>query len=430
MVLFFSLLVVMLGMLVASIFGQEMCGSDQPLCSQQTAYYSVVRNATIFPIHDHPCIDHTTPETKCVVCGQLFSTKASKCVSSAQRSAVLQFGGRLEQRLQRLDVVSYLTDERSLDPSDYRNLSIFAKEYYIVDVGHDSNLGTMEITGPHYGQVTANDLHIALKHHLLGSTATGADRGHSPTLHTVADKPQGLQFSFTTLGLFDGTYPADLTFLSSKDIEPASWFYSIVPQAPTNTGGTAQGYPTYGYLEFVLRPDQIVSQRRYVSHRPGSSDSGPHSVSALAAKLSATKAANKPASRGFFTSLFGTPQPVAPAGKANICIWSSDNMDGQKRIWLDQTEHLDASKFQFTWIMSLTEGRTLADRQAEAPHGGSSATLLSSVLAILARRGNGRVVDSPYNGMLLDAQALAMDPGDGRPPAAQVWEGDELNLYR
>jgi hypothetical protein len=197
------------------------------------------------------------------------------------------------------------------------------------------------------------------------------------------------------------------------------------------------GYPSYGYIEFVLRPEQISAQRRFV--QPEGQGSHQHSLASLLARAPAKKSA----SDSLFGSLFGSFRAPPKAEKANICIWSSDNLDGQKRIWLDQTEHLNAEKFEFTWILSLNEGKTIAALEAEearaAGSGGSSASgggasskpsLYSSLQSLLARRGNGRVIDSPYNNVVLDVEALEMDPGDGRAPLSATWTGDELDLYR
>lgn len=127
-------------------------------------------------------------------------------------------------------------------------------------------------------------------------------------------------------------------------------------------------------------------------------------------------------------------------------------MDGQKRIWLDQTEHLDAHRFEFTWLLSLEEGKTMADlvaaggaedgasvgargdqsaaAGAQGKVGEKKTSLISTLQQVLRRRQNGRVIDSPYNGLVLEVEALEENPGDGRPPLAQSWDGDEMAIYR
>jgi hypothetical protein len=424
---------------------EEQCDSP-PLCNQQPAYFSVARNATTVFIHNHGCVGHAVIESPCIVCGQLSTTKQSRCSDQTRASVTLEFNGDAGGPVVVLDLVSYIKDSRSVGPSDFENITVTRKMLFVMTGENSPDLGAIEQTEPAYGAVIANDLYIGLQHHgvaLERPTHTSAIHPQTGDVDGAdATQPVDMQLRFEAVGVFEGTYQPEMTYLSSGNIEPASWFFSMVPQSIEggDSGGMAHGYAAHGYIEFVLRPDQIMSQRRYVTHkRTEADDVSRHSVQALAAKLNVNSGAKKVESTGFFSALFGAKPQAKRTNKANICVWSSDNLDGQKRIWLDQTEHLDASKFEFTWILSLTGGRTMADSlaaeataQETAQQQGTPAktTLLSSVRNILALRQNGRVVDSPYNNMVLDVDALEMDPGDGRLPASHTWNGDEMDLYR
>lgn len=243
------------------------------------------------------------------------------------------------------------------------------------------------------------------------------------------ERPEGLQFKFDVIGVYDSVYPAQLSHLASGDIEPASWFYSFTPIVPkdrlllpSDDPNSINGYETYGYIEFVLTPEQIHAQRRWREPQRDHK-SALYSISAAAI----AHGIKMPSSNSIFSGLFGSIRSRSKPEKVNVCIWSSLNMDGQKRIWLDQTEHLDDSKFEFTWIISLGEGKTIAD---VSRNGNGNPTLLSLVTSVLNLRKNGRAIDSPYNSVVLGVEALEMDPEDGRQPASQIWDGDELALYR
>lgn len=109
-----------------------------------------------------------------------------------------------------------------------------------------------------------------------------------------------------------------------------------------------------GYMEHVLAPDEIKENRRYFAPHPSmdgdidmdTKDSSLQKV-AVAGEGGgrATKTASKPLLKMTLGSRFSssakviampTAQSTSTHRKQRICMWTSDVMDGQKNIWLQQ----------------------------------------------------------------------------------------------
>lgn len=170
-------------------------------------------------------------------------------------------------------------------------------------------------------------------------------------------------------------------------VEPASWFYSLTPkfyhQASDNTDATlTNGYPSFGYIEFTLNNEDIQKERLYTTERAQFSSS----KSSLAAEES-------------------------PTAEKTVCIWGSNSLDGQKRIWLSQMEHL-VNQFNLIYILTdRFQSVNLTDPNA------IKEDTMTSVLLTSPQFAHVKVVESPYNGVSITKELLAADvPGwDGEP---------------
>lgn len=172
-------------------------------------------------------------------------------------------------------------------------------------------------------------------------------------------------------------------------VEPSSWFYSLTPKfnqegAITNTS-LLRSYPSFGYIEFTLNNADIQKERLYTTdwRRPD-------------ATVSLTT--------------------VGPAlGEKTICIWGSNSLDGQKRIWLSQLEHL-VHQFNLVYVLTdkfqsinLTDPNSIKD------------DTVTSLLLTLPQFAHVKVVESPYNGVSVTFDLLS----SGIPN----WDGDPHTFF-
>lgn len=221
------------------------------------------------------------------------------------------------------------------------------------------------------------------------------------------------QFTFSAVGLHESVLPSHLHTLGTYDgaaMAPGSWFYSLTPQTtaylldaanqPTET--TLFGYPTFGYMEFVLSEEATRAARWFAS------DEEEHVVGQVVTLFGHV---TEPADERDGADGTGAP-PIT------VCIWSSQVLDGQRSVWLGQSAHLDPARFNLAWIV---------DRHCEKVPG-EGAAVLAELDRLNATRGGGITVDtSPA--LRLGLEQLQQEPGDDRPAAAAVWAGNVASLY-
>ena len=130
-----------------------------------------------------------------------------------------------------------------------------------------------------------------------------------------------------------------------KAIEPGSWYFTITP-VPT-LSDRARGVvalPAYGYIEFVLSRADIVLQRLFPLVPAGpvlvpSSISTLHACAAGDASCDLAHVSLATASSTAGTTGESTAEGSASLPpKINVCLWSSNVMDGQKQIWMTQMQ--------------------------------------------------------------------------------------------
>ena len=124
------------------------------------------------------------------------------------------------------------------------------------------------------------------------------------------------------------------------------------------------GYPSLGYVEFVLTREGLRKNRRYstiwreyqqnqqqqqqqqqqkqsilLQSSPPRSDKSSSSSSNLSPDLTID-----------YSSLYAARggQPI------RVCVWGTLSMDGQKNIFLQQIQHMNQSEFRFTWVVADT----------------------------------------------------------------------------
>ena len=460
---------------IICVVSQECSISE--LCNQQTGYLFAGTNMSIVFVHNHACKGRILTGNSCNMCAQLESTKHIHCTHDTYSSSRFTFPS--SNSVDQVNIMTYMDNIDNKLHDDKDILEVFNRRIHLIPIDRIDFEGIMEITQPAFGSIIANDLYIEVEYHNLTTLTNQVQQeilvssSNNRIPNSINRIIDGLQFQFNTIGIIQDNYPGELRHLSSANIEPASWFYTITPIISSlnehNKENLQYGYPTFGYIEFILTSQQIALHRRFVSTGVGGSgtvndsrytlqnvlsnlehsisnvDSVEESTTTSSTGGSSTSgsSSNKDQSNAINNKLHKTTSTTTTTTTTstnkelvNVCIWSSNTMDGQKRIWLDQIEHLDREKFKFTWILSLQDGLTTADLLS-TEHNDTLNTLkysknnvFNNINQLFSKRKNGRVVDSPYNSVMLGIEALEMDPGDGRPSLSQIWKGDELALYR
>lgn len=129
-------------------------------------------------------------------------------------------------------------------------------------------------------------------------------------------------------------------FVQGVHVEPASWFFKLQPALKEDflqAGGLS--YPSFGYLEWVLERHVILKSRVFGYLEDPSRrllpTGGPEECSSPGAAASGGSPVKAP-------HVLDVPvaDSVEPEKSVRVCLWTSSNMDGQKRIWLRQMDHL------------------------------------------------------------------------------------------
>lgn len=277
-----------------------------------------------------------------------------------------------------------------------------------------------EVTTVLYHIAEATDFPINPNHlvHIESPPYGAIVQSQQLNIQLATDSDAYEKYRFSIVGLTDSILASTLQSLQSMHtvIEPGSWFYSITPMSglvtpDTQTSGsvavhsteTVYGYPAQSYMEFVLPDDKIQKLRYYRNH------------SGVV---------------GNDRDIQGNQLRAIPSTSARsttmVCIWSGDQIDGLRRIWLQQTQFMNSSKFSFTWFLSF-DLYDVQYAQSEYEKGTSAHTLYANLQRLNSTQGNIYVHDSAS--LEVSMQDLQQIPDDGRPPAAELWHGNATFLY-
>jgi hypothetical protein len=246
----------------------------------------------------------------------------------------------------------------------------------------------MEILSPLYTSVQSGLFEVSLRH-------TGVDTFDNIHIEIA--------------GLFNQYMAADTITISHNvtDIDIGSWFFTVTTTAgsrhPIGSGsGTdsryeQRGYPAFGYVEMVLDDQQIADSRLYPEYN-------------LSLKNISSSSSFNPSYAVSGPSPSNPPAAVESGVTYDICVFVGPIIDGQKQIWRNQAEFMNASQFQFTWLLS-----------ENARKGGP-------IVEFAASTSNVKTGTNPD--LRVNLRELNDSPEDGRLPAAEVWNGDENELFR
>jgi hypothetical protein len=114
--------------------------------------------------------------------------------------------------------------------------------------------------------------------------------------------------------------------------------------------------------------------------------------------------------------------------KMNICIKTGNSMDGQKKIFLQQTEFMNSEKFNFIWIISLIMGETIEKYEKNFDQLDPK-SFFHHLFSLQKRQSNVFVTNSAFNTHLLQSEDLEEIPVGETISAAMIWEQNKTRLY-
>lgn len=281
-----------------------------------------------------------------------------------------------------------------ISPQDAHRKNLYTKNYYLQSItARPTITAKVHILEPGYGSMTAESLQI----------------NYSVSISSNTMQFRRAYVLFSVIGITSQEVPTDAETLRGREIEPASWFFTMTPKfdvatmhgnsniqsqfladPQTDDFVTVDGYISHGYMEFTLSPDKIQEHRVFPS-------------------------LHKTSSHGRYQKESTQSNANARKDPKILCIWGANRLDGQKQIWIQQIRHLNPRMFSFVWILSAG---------VEDTHKGTVRHMLSNNMT------NVRLVVSPYYDIPLSLDLLDQSPDDGTAPASQVWEGKESKLFQ
>eukprot|EP01038_Epipyxis_sp_PR26KG_P018321 gene18321-25797_t len=224
----------------------------------------------------------------------------------------------------------------------------------------------LNISYPPYGDVTSNLLEI----------------------HLDVKNDTKLKLEFMVKGLHQSFLESSQSQLiqSPFPIEPSTWFYSIIATPKDSNDIIISS--TCSYIEFVLSPQDIAKQRKFVQHYDNNhinNDNNNYKLLNNANKIT------------------------------NVCIWSGNTLDGQKRIWIEMVKYLSRHSFRFIWAVSL-HGQLLSSINSSNSEDKSN---LKSTYENVRYLTELIVKDCPFNNYDMRLEYLEQTTDDGYPTAAE-----------
>ena len=306
------------------------------------------------------------------------SVQNSLIVCLHDRATYIQIPGQYKEHCN-LDVVSYAKITNQSSEQETQLINRHSLSYFIQTMSKQPiyREASVEVLFPPYASIRTGGK-------LVLQVATNADLDYT--------------YTFSVAGLSESTHPSTTTVIESFTdwpIEPGSWFFTLAPSTAVYTlsaegavtgTGEAHGYPAHGYIEFALSDMDIARFRRFRTDSDLTEES---------------RYAVPP------------PPPRQQSAPIMVCIWSSSTMDGQRRVWLQQSEYMDTARFSFTWIIDA--------------YGGGDGTLRRTIEGLNVTRGNLFALASPS--LEVQLSDLQQVPEDGSQSAAQLWAGNVTYLY-
>lgn len=437
----------------------------------ETAYFiaSEKRTEFFFPKR----LDDGSVQHACLILPALSGSEVS-CMSAASRSS--------EQVTSPTEAVKYAAELRGK----------FHGEWHILYRNAQTGVSSPVIEYVDYWVVameTAPDLRVRVSMFpLAGSLVPGKmdfryyvdTKEIPPSLSGSVLDSSYVKFSIqgVTSGL---NVPLNLTELSSgENVEPGTWFTTMTPfihidtrpadargdgssdgsgglsingvplgstwRIPANNPGTSgsssrgeppesadvsrlSGYPSLGYMEFILTPESLLTNRKYSTIGRGYHNPSRVGVSGVRSPPQPVSQQNRLLSPNLLTD-YSALYAARQNKPIRVCVWGTLSMDGQKNIFLQQIHYMNQSEFQFTWVVAdirhlEAEGKLgvweqLQKQQQDAAFAQDQQAAVRSRLLAMPHV---KIAASPFGGLVLDMGVLDIAPADGAPPASSVYSG-------
>jgi glycosyltransferase involved in cell wall biosynthesis len=388
-------------------------GCYEPICDQGTAYFSSIFGHAGIDIF----IDREGDGDIVNICAQVSPSGSNMdsllgfdehCAFSTD-SGHIHFPMRTDSSLRSLNIEyirNSFVDVQSVYLHRNNTTTAGKKRTYLVlcitdyhETTPATALGTVYMRKPRFGSIHANDFDAEY-------LASEPVKYNSEGLHLIVDDVHEgiLNPLMTSLhGKREDTIDAHFGDVPEQDqmqggIEPATWFFSVIPLlTPDAKKMGIVGFPTIGYVEYVLTPQQLLKQRNFAAlqHFDGLIE-GDDTIFSKASK------------------------------RINVCIWASGQPDGQKRIYLEQMQSL-SSEFKFTYFLSSESPLILTD--AERPLNDFEQKLFGLMQRNDSTRPEVDVVRSPMLGFRVNRSSLSESPADGSKPIDANSSSDDILRY-
>jgi hypothetical protein len=110
---------------------------------------------------------------------------------------------------------------------------------------NERSLTQISIVSPAYGAILQKNFTIQFIHHHRSV--------HIDDEETV----------FNVQGITEKYISSQYETMSSTEVEPGTWFYSLTSRKTNNVFEYEYGIPSFSYMEFVLSEEDILNHRRF-----------------------------------------------------------------------------------------------------------------------------------------------------------------------
>lgn len=342
---------------------------------QKTVYYNYQTQQLILPLNHSQSFNIESP-----ICIHVKNTNTTICQDPFLHIIQFPYDYIETEKVSFVDI-KFLYE--SLDTNDDY------ESFYIYNYSTIFDLNSfvwIESIYPQYGNVSSTTFLIEFLIRVADNTREFNELIYQPhvKINIISMSEYILSMQYSRLSATD-----------NSEIDPGSWFIEYIPWNISDN--TIIGPITNNYIEFVLTPMQILNQRVFSLENINSIED-----------LQSNVCENDIILDEIVSSL---QKPI------NICIWGSNSLDGQKRIWIEQIEQMNKTIFNFTWILSRYED----DSDYKKSH---------ETIDILNGISFTNIIESPFNMISLSIDSLEEDPNDGSETISKTWDNNPDNVFK
>jgi len=258
--------------------------------------------------------------------------------------------------IQLIDIISYDDSHRIIDIS-------LSNRYYIATTNFNNGIDTI---------INSNKI-ITILAPSIGSLVYD-------TLNITMDDSYDVYFDVKGITAHHMENLISIHSLDGLIVEPGTWLITITPNialvsssSSSHDDGIIYGYPTHHYIEFVLSEEKIHNLRRFYHeiddhhYRQSLSSSSSCFVNDTdtinLSIVNDDRDEDEDEDNNNYNSDNGGDDNddvhddggVDDEDQINVCIYSNDVMDGQKTIWIQQSQYMNDfnRNIHFTWFLDM-----------------------------------------------------------------------------